>query len=191
MGFLSGPGCLNHNQSTREALPLSYQALLKVQNIPDSILAGQFTHPEAKALNGNAIGIMQRRYVRVRPDYYVIGRESNRIKLDEAQATEGIIGGEPLPELGELGDAAGGFPDEYAHMERGTDRQIYPKTERDEMGEIPDEVMTLLQTRSIAYIMGLSGLNKHAIMDAKHNRICSDMTKKKLFIAYALSDSGD
>ena len=32
---------LEHNQPTREALPLPYQALLKVQKIPDSILSGQ------------------------------------------------------------------------------------------------------------------------------------------------------
>src|SRR5258706_10599955 len=46
MGVLSVTGCLNHNQSTREALPLLYAAILKVQMISDSI----------KYMNGGACG---------------------------------------------------------------------------------------------------------------------------------------
>jgi len=52
---------LNHNQSTREALPLLYNALLKVQTIPDSIVLVHEFPSEQKFNEGFGIRLL---YVR-------------------------------------------------------------------------------------------------------------------------------
>lgn len=112
-----------------------------------------FRHNEAKALNGNTVGIMQRRHIWVLPHAKVIGKESNRIAVDDMHDTSQIVGGR----LNKTNTNKYGDTIEYADTQIGNNNKL------------SEDVITMLLSNDTATIMSVSGLSLNVVSRIRNN----------------------